>query len=83
MDLIIAQGNLKKNDFWKCGICQNCCIISTSYKPKEIITLNRSFWKELSTEWGEESVKICNTIVLPLCILFMMLPSMFTEIYFI
>jgi hypothetical protein len=49
MDLIHAQGNLKKNDFWKCGLCQNHCIVAASCKPAEIITLERCFWKEITT----------------------------------
>jgi hypothetical protein len=49
MDAIRMQGNLKKNDFWRCGLCQNHCIIAASCKPAEIITLDRCFWKELTT----------------------------------
>jgi hypothetical protein len=49
MDKILAQGNLKKNDFWKYGLCQNHCIVAASCKPTEIITLERCFWKELTT----------------------------------
>jgi hypothetical protein len=51
IDAIRAQGNLKKNDFWKCGLClcQNHCIVAASYKPAEIVTLDRCFWKELTT----------------------------------
>jgi hypothetical protein len=49
MDSIYTQGNLKKNDFWKCGLCQNHCIVAASCKPAEIITLDRCFWKELTT----------------------------------
>jgi hypothetical protein len=49
MDAINMQGNLKKNDFWKCGLCQNHCIVATSCKPMEIVTLDRCFWKELTT----------------------------------
>jgi hypothetical protein len=43
MDAIGAQGNLKKNDFWKCGLCQNHCIVAASYKPAKMITLDRCF----------------------------------------
>jgi hypothetical protein len=49
MDALCAQGNLKKNDFWKCGLCQNHCILAASCKPAKIITLDRCFWKELTT----------------------------------
>jgi hypothetical protein len=49
MDKILAQGNLKKKDFWKCGLFQNYCIIAASCKPVEIITPERCFWKELAT----------------------------------
>jgi hypothetical protein len=49
MDAIRMQGNLKKNDFWRCGLCQNHCIVATSCKPAEIVTLDRCFWKELTT----------------------------------
>jgi hypothetical protein len=49
MDAIHAQGTLKKNDFWKCGLCQNHCIVAASCKPTEIVTLDRCFWKELTT----------------------------------
>jgi hypothetical protein len=50
MNPIVIQGNLKNNDFWKCGICQNYCKVTVSCKPKEIITMNRYFWEELPTE---------------------------------
>jgi hypothetical protein len=49
MDAIRAQGNLKKKDFWKCGLCQNHCIVAASCKPAEIITLDRCFWEKLTT----------------------------------
>jgi hypothetical protein len=49
MDAIGAQGNLKKNDFWKCGLCQNHHIVAASYKPAKMITLDRCFWKEFTT----------------------------------
>jgi hypothetical protein len=48
MDSIRAQENLKKNNFWKCGLYQNHCIVA-SCKPAEIIMLERCFWKELVT----------------------------------
>jgi hypothetical protein len=48
MNPIAIQGNLKNNDFWKCGLCQNYCRVTTSCKQKEIITMNnRCFWEEL------------------------------------
>jgi hypothetical protein len=46
MDAIHVQGNLKKNNSWKCGLCQNHCIVAASCKPAEIVTLDR---KELTT----------------------------------
>jgi hypothetical protein len=49
MDAIRAQGNLKENDFWKWGLCQNHYIVADSCKPAEITTLERYFWKELTT----------------------------------
>jgi hypothetical protein len=41
--------NIKKNDFWKCGLCQNNCIVVASCKTTEIITLERCFWEKLTT----------------------------------
>jgi hypothetical protein len=49
MEVITMQGNLKKNDFWRCNVCQNHCIVAASCKPTEIVTLDRCFWKELTT----------------------------------
>jgi hypothetical protein len=43
MDSIRAQRNLKKNDFWKCGLCQNHCIVAHFCKQAENITLVRCF----------------------------------------
>jgi hypothetical protein len=40
---------MKKNDFWRCGVCQNHCIVAASCKPTEIVILDRCFWKELTT----------------------------------
>jgi hypothetical protein len=42
MDSIRAQGNLKKNDFWKCGLCQNLCIVATSSNSVGIKSLSGS-----------------------------------------
>jgi hypothetical protein len=40
---------LKKKDFWRCGLWQNHCIVAAYCKPAEIVTLDRCFWKELTT----------------------------------
>jgi hypothetical protein len=46
---IHQQLNLKRNYFMKCGFCQNHYISATSCRLKEIIPMNRCFWKELTT----------------------------------
>jgi hypothetical protein len=49
MDSLRAQRKLVRNDFWKCGLCQNYCITAASCKTEETITMNRCFWEKLST----------------------------------
>jgi hypothetical protein len=64
------QGNLKENDFWKCGLCQNHCIVGVSFKPAEIITLERCFWKELTTgvtTYKNEEVIEHTSIIITVC----------------
>jgi hypothetical protein len=38
-----------KTDFWKCGLCLNYCMSVYTCKLKELITMDRCFWKELTT----------------------------------
>jgi hypothetical protein len=40
---------MQRNDFWKCGLCANYCKVTASCIPTENVTLDRCFWKELST----------------------------------
>jgi hypothetical protein len=67
MDAIHMQRNLKKNDFWKCGLCQNHCMVAASCKPTEIVTLDRCFWKELTigvTTYKNKEIIECNSVTI-------------------
>jgi hypothetical protein len=47
MDSIHAQGNLKKNHFWKCGFCQNHCILVYTLQIKRTNNWIDAFGKNL------------------------------------
>jgi hypothetical protein len=49
MEFHTIQGHMDNNDFNRCSFCRNYCKATATCKPKEIITMDKCFWEELST----------------------------------